>query len=83
MNNNNYLNAADARKLTKESLDRMQTEFLDKIMPEIKKTAEEGKAFLSWHYKIPDNAINILTDLGYKVKDLYNQKDGYTYEISW
>ena len=83
MNNNNYLNAADARKLTKESLDRMQTEFLDKIMPEIKTQAKIGKSSLSWHYKIPANAVNMLTDLGYKVKDLYNQKDGYTYEISW
>ena len=83
MNNNDYLNAADARKLTKESVERMQTEFLDKIMPEIKVTAELGKSSLNWYTEITTDEANTLRSLGYKVEDFYNVKDGYTYVISW
>lgn len=78
-----YINAADARKLTKESLDRMQTEFLDKIMPEIKTQAKIGKSSLNWYYEITTDEVTALRNLGYKVEDFYNQKDGYTYRISW
>ena len=78
-----YINAAEAKKLTKESLDRMQTEFLDEIMPEIKTQAKIGKSSIYWYYEISDAGLDALINLGYKVEDFYNQKDGYTYLISW
>lgn len=78
-----YINATDARKITKESLERMQTKFLDEIMPEIKAQAEQGKSSLNWYYEITTDEATALRKLGYKVEDFYNVKDGYTYRISW
>lgn len=78
-----YINAADAKKIVKQSLERIQNNFLDEIMPEIKMTAEQGKSSIHWYYEISDTGLDALRDLGYRVEDFYNQKDGYTYLISW
>lgn len=78
-----YINATDARKITKESLERIQTEFLDEIMPEIKSQAAQGKSSIHWYYEISNAGLDALRNFGYKVEDFYNQKDGYTYKISW
>lgn len=83
MNNNNYLNAAEAHKLTAEHVINMQIKFLDEIMSEIKNAVSKGKFYINYYKLIDDNCIKALEDLGYKVEDLYNQKDGYTYLISW
>ena len=78
-----YLSAAEAKKITRISLERQQVEFLDEIMPRIKQEAEAGKSYMHWYKQISKNGINALTNLGYKIDDHYDQRDGYTYKISW
>lgn len=78
-----YINAADAKKITKLATERIQINFLDEIMPEIKSQAEQGKSSIHWYYEISKAGLDALRNLGYTVEDFYNQKDGYTYLISW
>lgn len=78
-----YINAADAKKITKLATERIQINFLDEIMPEIKVQAELGKSSIYWYCEISAAGLDALRNLGYTVKDFYNQKDGYTYLISW
>jgi hypothetical protein len=81
--NERYLTAEQAKLIAQQSLEEIKNINLDNILKIINKEAKNGNMKVNYYTEIPKIAYDELIKLGYKIKDNYNQRDGYCYTISW
>lgn len=77
------IDAREARKLSETSLSSEALYELEQVNKCIQTAINEGY-YSCWYYRyLPDQAVRKLENLGYKVKNQSNQRDGDCFEIEW
>lgn len=77
----NEFTAKDALALTEAAL---QTDSCYEVLINvIKKAAQSGERSVYFYSNIPEHVMDNLREKGFKVDDLWSQRDGVCYLINW
>lgn len=79
--NSVLISASEASKLTEESKVESASEILGKINDQILEAAKKGESELYYSGSINEQVRQILTDAGYRVNGMYEDRDSKPYSI--